>query len=118
MSDDRAITPVEVRAPRGSRRMEIDWADGHVGKYPHVILRGYCPCAHCQGHQGPIRFRETEEGPALEISEIEEVGNYALQISWGDGHGTGIYSFRYFRVLCSCESCGDPAERVGGWGRG
>jgi len=33
-----------------------DWADGHKGIYPHEILRGYCPCAGCQGHSAIIRF--------------------------------------------------------------
>ena len=118
MSADRSITPVEVRAPRGARTMEIDWADGHHAVYPHAVLRGYCPCAHCQGHQGPIRFHEHDDGPALEIAELEEVGNYAIQITWGDRHATGIYAFRYLRLLCSCPSCGDPAPRVAGFGRG
>ena len=41
-----------VRSPRGASITEIDWADGHKGIYPHEILRGYCPCAGCQGHSG------------------------------------------------------------------
>jgi DUF971 family protein len=82
--------------------MEIDWADGHRGLYPHEVLRGFCPCAHCQGHDGPIRF---QPGGNLELREIEEVGNYALRLTWADGHATGIYSFRYLRELCGCRSC-------------
>jgi len=55
MSDD-APEPVELRAPRGARRLEIDWADGETSAYRHAILRGFCPCAHCQGHHGPVRW--------------------------------------------------------------
>lgn len=116
MSDPRT-TATEVRAPRGARTMEIDWADGHVGRYPHATLRGYCPCAHCQGHQGPIVFHPADEGPALELATIEEVGNYALQLGWADGHATGIYSFRFLRDLCACDRCGDPAKRVSAFDR-
>ena len=94
--------PVELRAPQGARQMEIDWADGHRGLYPHRILRGFCPCAECQGHSGPIEF---VEGGSLELDDIEEVGNYALRLAWSDGHGSGIYSFRYLRELCSCAQC-------------
>lgn len=83
--------------------MEITWADGHRSVLPHEILRGYCPCAHCQGHSGGIRKVAT---PNIEIREIEQVGNYALSFTWGDGHGTGIYSFKYLRTLCQCEACG------------
>jgi DUF971 family protein len=27
------------------------------------------------------------------------VGNYAMQIEWSDGHGSGIYSFEYLREI-------------------
>ncbi|MEM8606346.1 MAG: DUF971 domain-containing protein [Myxococcota bacterium] len=98
------ITPVELRAPRGARVMEIDWADGHTGTYPHEVLRGFCPCAHCQGHEGPIRF---VDGGDLNLEDVQPVGNYAVRLVWGDGHQTGIYSFRYLRALSACSSSGD-----------
>jgi DUF971 family protein len=95
-------TPLEVRAPRGSQTLEIDFADGHRGVYPHEILRGYCPCALCQGHQGPIRFIP---GGNLELTDLAEVGDYALRLTWADGHATGIYTFVFLRELCSCSEC-------------
>ena len=64
--------------------------------YPHEILRGYCPCAGCQGHSGAIHF---QEGGNEELREIERVGNYALSFTWGDSHSSGIYTFRYLRAL-------------------
>ncbi|HEX2678105.1 MAG TPA: DUF971 domain-containing protein [Polyangiales bacterium] len=105
-----SITPLEVRAPRGGRVMEIDFADGHRAVYPHEILRGYCPCAVCQGHSGPIRF---VPGGNEELVELAEVGDYALRMSWGDGHATGIYTFSFLRDLCSCSDCnrGDEAKK-------
>ena len=85
--------------------MEVSWADGHRSVLPHDILRGYCPCAHCQGHQGTIRRVEVVGDLALELRDIERVGNYALSFTWGDGHGSGIYSYKYLRALCQCEAC-------------
>jgi hypothetical protein len=73
-------TPVNLKAPHGAKVMEIQWADGHKSILPHEILRGYCPCAHCQGH-------------------------YALQFTWGDRHDSGIYTFTYLRSLCQCPEC-------------
>ena len=101
---------VEIRAPRGARTMQISFEDGHEGVYPHALLRGYCPCAQCQGHNGPIQY---VEGGDLELADIAEVGNYALRLTWGDGHSTGLYAFRYLRALCACEACGqgDPTKR-------
>jgi DUF971 family protein len=108
MSEDPRTTPLEVRAPRGARTLEIQWADGHTGMYPHVVVRGFCPCAHCQGHEGPIRYRPPPSDTALELADLEEVGQYAVRMAWGDGHGTGIYTFRFLRALCSCRECDPP----------
>ncbi len=94
-----------VRSPRGARVTEIDWADGHKGIYPHRILRGYCPCAGCQGHSGTISFIEPSGDLALELDQIEPVGNYALRLVWFDGHGSGLYSYKYLRALCHCDEC-------------
>jgi DUF971 family protein len=33
------------------------------------------------------------------------VGNYAIQITFNDGHATGIYSFDYLRHICPCNEC-------------
>ena len=90
--------------------MEIDFDDGHKARYPHEILRGFCPCAGCQGHSGEIQF---VEGGDVELLDIGEIGNYALRFSWGDGHDTGLYSFRFLRALCACEQCvpGDGRKR-------
>jgi len=99
-----------VRSPRGARTTEIDFNDGHTGIFPHAILRGYCPCAGCQGHSGTITFREIEDRSALEIETIEPVGNYALQFGWFDGHASGIYSYAYLRALCQCGECTASGE--------
>jgi DUF971 family protein len=105
---DKKLTPLAIRSPRGGRTTEIDWADGHKSTYPHTILRGYCPCAGCQGHSGTISFVEHPDGPALEIDEMHSVGNYALQIDWVDGHTSGIYSYKHLRSLCQCPLCRAP----------
>ena len=89
-------TPSKVKAPLGAQVLEIHWADGGRTRFPHRLLRGYCPCAGCQGHSGPIRFKD---GGDLELREIEAVGNYALALKWGDRHDTGIYDFPYLRRL-------------------
>jgi DUF971 family protein len=96
------ITPTAVRAPRGGSVFEIDFADGHTSIVPNRRLRGYCPCAGCQGHGGELSY---VEGGSDVIEKIEEVGNYALGFTWGDGHNTGIYRWDYLRRLCTCATC-------------
>jgi DUF971 family protein len=102
MSDEKGRTnfePIEVRAPQDARVMEIEWSDGVTTFHPHVILRGFCPCAHCQGHQGPILWAGDAEGKAVEIQSLEQIGNYAMRIAWADGHSTGIYTWIHLRTL-------------------
>ncbi|MDP9034736.1 MAG: DUF971 domain-containing protein [Myxococcota bacterium] len=111
MGKDSRYKPVAIRSPRGARTTEVDWADGHHAVYPHAILRGYCPCAGCQGHSGDIRFVETADDKQ-ELEEIETIGGYAVSFKWFDGHASGIYRYDFLRGLCQCEACRrtDPSE--------
>ncbi len=101
MSQGERVVPTEVRAPRSARVLEIDWSDGTSVRYPHTLLRGFCPCAHCQGHQGPIRWTGDAQWTerSLELEDIEEVGSYALRLGWADAHTSGIYTFDHLRAL-------------------
>ncbi|MFP3940491.1 MAG: gamma-butyrobetaine hydroxylase-like domain-containing protein [Thermoanaerobaculia bacterium] len=100
--------PTEVRRLPEEGRLRVTWSDGHVGEYDYTYLRGYCPCAACQGHTNEaIRFH----APVGDVrpETIEPVGNYALSFHWSDGHGTGIYRFDFLRRICPCPACaGDP----------
>ena len=104
MNKNSRPKPVAVRSPRGARKTEIDWSDGHRSVYPHEILRGHCPCAGCQGHSGEVHFIETTD-EQRELEDIAPVGSYALGLKWFDGHSSGIYSFVFLRALCPCEAC-------------
>lgn len=95
---DPSTTPTRIKAPHGAKTTEITWGDGVRATYPNTILRGLCPCAHCQGHGGTINM---VEGGNSELRDLSAVGNYALKLVWGDGHDTGLYSFRYLRELAS-----------------
>lgn len=92
------VEPLEIEVkPSGLR---IAWDDGRETVYPLRYLRGYCPCAHCQGHGGPVQFIDVK---APVITRMDEVGSYAINIVWRDDdagtHATGIYSWDYLRDL-------------------
>ena len=112
MIDPENPTPRAIRAPHGAFAMEIDWADGVTTRLEHWILRGFCPCAACQGHEGPIHFVDVAErgAAALELRDVRRAGNYALALGWGDGHDAGIYTFRYLRRLAALTD--RPREEV------
>lgn len=112
-NETTAPTPSEVRAPQGARVLEVQWQDGSTSRIRHEVLRGFCPCAHCQGHQGPIRWQATVNDlpdSALELSDLDEVGSYALRLSWGDQHNSGLFRFEYLKELGDLE--GEPTEAI------
>jgi DUF971 family protein len=85
-----------VRAPHGSPWFEADFSDGYRARLPNWVLRGYCPCALCQGHGSEVQF---QPGRDSELRELTPVGRYALAFTWGDLHASGIYTFAYLRRL-------------------
>jgi DUF971 family protein len=94
--------PTEIHHMKAEGRIRISWEDGHVGEYPQDYLRGYCPCALCQGHGAEIHFVPVSEA---RLQEVRAVGNYAVEFRWLDGHSTGIYTYAYLRALCPCSLC-------------
>ena len=102
----------EIRRLPAARRARLTWSDGHSAEFDYDYLRGYCPCAGCQGHAvGPVVFQPP---PApVEPASIAPVGNYAISFAWTDGHATGIYRFDYLREICPCDACRKEREHGG-----
>ncbi|MGB1709258.1 MAG: DUF971 domain-containing protein, partial [Rubripirellula sp.] len=83
----------------------ISWSDGVETKWSALQLRKACPCATCREKR---RGEEKQQGvgsklaglPVLSAAEaqplkivgMKPVGSYAYNISFSDGHSSGIYS--------------------------
>lgn len=92
--------PTEVRYIEADGLLRVEFSDDLVVEYPTALLRGFCPCARCQGHgAGPPTWTPWTSPRALIVENVSPVGNYALCIVWGDGHDTGIYSFEVLRRI-------------------
>ena len=100
----QSLFPLEIHHTRAAGTVRIAWDDGHASVFGEEYLRGYCPCALCQGHGAQRRFVTV---PGAKLSEIRGVGNYAIELRWEDGHSTGIYTFEYLRAICPCPECTD-----------
>lgn len=101
------VRPVDVQ-PIG-RELAIKWDDGGEDFIPLEKLRRYCPCAGCQGEVDILgNVYKNPEKPltpnAFELVRIENVGGYALQPVWADGHASGIYSFEYLKRVAGAKS--------------
>jgi DUF971 family protein len=97
--------------------VDITWADGHASHYDFPYLRDNCPCATCNDErEKKVSFASA--GPASAAAAVlpmfkpkptakaaTAVGNYAIQLTFSDGHSTGIYSYDQLRTICPCTQC-------------
>lgn len=84
--------PSEIKLHQKSRVLEVAFTDGHIFKLPCEFLRVYSPSAEVRGH-GPGQEVLQAGKKDVAITKIEPVGNYAVQLTFSDGHDTGIYSW-------------------------
>jgi len=90
--------PTEIRFNEDDRTLTVTFSDDFTHAYRTAILRGYCPCAHCQGHGStPYSWNPIQTESQIVVDDVSQVGTYAICIAWADGHSTGIYSFELLR---------------------
>lgn len=102
------MKPINVSASRSKAVMQIEWTSGDFCELSFSDLRAACPCADCRGTHTATKFEPLSDGleltlrsdQATKLESITPVGNYAIQISWKDGHTHGIYSWDYLLDLC------------------
>ena len=84
------------------QELAIKWDDGSESFVELEKLRRHCPCAGCKGEMDVMgKLYKNPERPltpqAFQLRTITPIGTYAIQPVWGDGHGSGIYSFDYLK---------------------
>ena len=87
-----APQPTEIKLHQKSRVLEIAFADGRAFSLPCEFLRVYSPSAEVRGH-GPGQEVLQVGKQEVSITRVEPVGSYAVQLTFSDGHDTGIYSW-------------------------
>jgi ATP-binding protein involved in chromosome partitioning len=101
MPDEVSCVPTRI-AQKGPRELAIVWSDGAESVYDVRRLRLACACARCVDEwTGEERLDPASVPPDVHPLRIESVGRYAIQITWSDGHDTGIYPFQRLRELAS-----------------
>ena len=88
----------------------VIWGDGHESYYPGEALRKACTCAGCKGEQHLFGRRTLPvlkpiAAGAFQPAAVRLVGNYGLQVVWGDGHEHGIYHLADLRTAWPCGEC-------------
>lgn len=93
----RVPQPVDVALSRSQAQLTIEWEDGAVSRLPIAYLRGWCPCAACQGHGTVVQYHEAPDDLGIEL--MAEAGAYALHLRFSDGHDSGIYTWTWLRQI-------------------
>lgn len=83
----------------------IGWQDGTQTHIPPRDLRLSCQCAACRDEVTGQRLLVPANVPLdIQPTRIWSVGNYALGVSFSDGHSSGIYPFSALRAMQEVET--------------
>ena len=78
-------------------RVVLVFNDGRELSAKAFDLRANCACALCISEATGERLVDTKKIPAdINPVEILPLGNYAVGITWSDGHSSGIYPYSMF----------------------
>ena len=83
---------------RSQRILTLTFSDDVEFKLSAEFLRVFSPSAEVRGHGPGQEVLQTGKS-SVGIAGIEPVGHYAVQISFDDGHDSGLYSWSYLRDL-------------------
>lgn len=85
--------------------IQLAWKNGEVVSIAHKDLRTGCQCALCVDEiTGGKIVKPGNIRPDIAPKEIFPLGNYALGITWNDGHSSGIYPYTLIRSLAAVRS--------------
>lgn len=106
MSESAFLPNIEPQAidREGDSTIVITWSDGKVTSWTAAALRKACPCATCRekkrgeaektaGELTALPVLSAAEAKPLRIEAMRAVGNYAYNITFSDGHSSGIFQF-------------------------
>ncbi len=94
----------------------VAWNDGTESFLPLERFRRGCPCASCGGEPDVLGYvvrpdvQYTASSFALKSWSV--IGGYAIQPTWGDGHGTGLYTFPLLRRLAAPDLAMETAAKI------
>ncbi|MFJ7882111.1 gamma-butyrobetaine hydroxylase-like domain-containing protein [Pseudomonas sp. NPDC096917] len=88
--------PSAINLHKASKTLTLKYASGEEYHLPAELLRVHSPSAEVQGHGKPIlQFGKINVG----LSKIEPAGQYALKLTFDDGHDSGLFTWDYLYEL-------------------
>jgi len=88
--------PIAINLHKASKTLTLKYAPDEEYHLPAEFLRVHSPSAEVQGHGNPIlQFGKLGVG----LSKIEPAGQYALKLTFDDGHDSGLFTWEYLYQL-------------------
>lgn len=82
------------------KHIKLTWKSGENISLPNFRMRTACPCASCiDEYTGEKILDDSTISKDIKAESVEPLGNYALKITWSDGHSSGIYTYDLLRKL-------------------
>jgi ATP-binding protein involved in chromosome partitioning len=92
-------TPVGF-TKRDPRTLSVLWQDGRRDDIDVRDLRLACACAMCVEEMSGRKMLDPNSiRKDVSPRTLSSIGNYAIAVTWNDGHTSGIYSFEHLRHL-------------------
>jgi DUF971 family protein len=98
--DDPAHRVDRIHYARNQRTLDLSFDDGLTGSLSAEFLRVFSPSAEVRGHGPGQEVLQTGKA-GVQITAINPVGHYAVQLVFDDGHDSGLYSWSYLHDLIS-----------------
>ena len=95
-----APAPQAMTVHSKSKVLEVGFSDGATFRLPFELMRVYSPSAEVQGHGAGQEVLQSGKRE-VDVTALEQVGNYAVQPTFSDGHNSGIFSWDYLYFLGS-----------------
>lgn len=89
--------PFKIKFHKQSQLLELAWG-AESFQLSAEYLRVHSPSAEVRGHgmgNEVLQFGKKD----VRILNLEPVGNYALKISFDDGHDSGLFHWNYLKEL-------------------
>jgi len=97
--------PTEIRLNKARNALTVRFDDSVDFELPAELLRVLSPSAEVQGHS-PEQRKTVPGKKDVTVTAVDPVGNYAVRLTFDDGHNTGLFTWVYLRQL------GDGRERL------
>lgn len=85
-------TPSAIKLKQASHQLEVTF-EGEVFQLPYEYLRVFSPSAEIRGH-GNQEMLIIGGKKHVQITNIEAVGQYAIKLTFDDGHDSGLYNWQ------------------------